>query len=93
MLYLAYRENEDLLKGNCKTWFEAYLSHRVAVDTIEKRFYPAAKILWGDIDIASETIAYRDENIFTFNSTSHHETDFLVTEKYDIQHDLVHKMC
>ena len=47
---------------------------------------------WGDIYIAYETIASRDEQLFTFNIPFEHEPNDIVSEKYDIQHDILHNM-
>ena len=47
------------------------LSQKTLIDLVERKLFPAIK--WSDIYIASETIASRDEQLFTFNISFKHE--------------------
>ena len=91
MLFVPYRESENLLKKNYQTWYEAYLFHKLHVDTIEKKILPPPTIAWGDIHTASEKVTSRDEQMFMFNDLSAQECSSFVHDKYDIQHDLLHR--
>ena len=51
-----------------------------------KKIIPITK--WGDIYITYETIASKDEQLFTFSIPFEHESHGLILEKYDILHNM-----
>ena len=56
MLYIPYLETNNVLKGKCQAWFEAYLSKKMLVDHIECKFIAHTITKWGNINITSTTI-------------------------------------
>lgn len=92
MLYLPYRGTEKVLQGGFDTRYEAYLSCQILIDPIEHLFCSIARTKWGDIDIASETIASKDRHIFSFDDLPKQQYQSIALEQCDIEHDLIQRM-
>lgn len=88
MLFLPYRETEENCKHSKQTWYEAFLVHKLEIESIEKLLFARIEHRRGDIDDATSALKNKDSSIFDIDLDIEQKETHGEFEKYDIQNDM-----